>query len=85
MWRPFFLGIGITLLILGAECLVLDHVVLNGQQRPLQPGFFQTEPTVVDQPGRLVSPPEWAPWTLMSAGAVVMLYSFTIPMRVAGE
>lgn len=31
-----------------------------------------------------VTPPEWAPWSLMSAGAVIILYSFTIPKRIAG-
>lgn len=31
-----------------------------------------------------VVPPEWAPWSLMSAGAVIILYSFTIPKRMAG-
>ena len=31
-----------------------------------------------------VIPPEWAPWSLMSAGAVIILYSFTIPKRIAG-
>ena len=31
-----------------------------------------------------VVPPEWAPWSLMGAGAVVVLYSFTIPKRVGG-
>jgi hypothetical protein len=31
---------------------------------------------------REISPPDWAPWTLMSGGAVVMLYSFTLPKRV---
>ena len=29
-----------------------------------------------------IAPPDWAPWILMSAGAVVILYSFTIPKRV---
>jgi len=31
-----------------------------------------------------VVPPEWAPWSLMGGGAVVVLYSFTIPKRVGG-
>jgi hypothetical protein len=31
-----------------------------------------------------IIPPEWAPWSLLSAGAVVILYSFTIPKRVSG-
>jgi hypothetical protein len=31
-----------------------------------------------------VSPPAWAPWSLLSLGAVTLLYSFTIPKRAAG-
>lgn len=31
-----------------------------------------------------IVPPEWAPWSLLSAGAVVILYSFTIPKKMAG-
>jgi len=81
MWRPFFLGLGITLCLVGAECLVLDHVVLSSQQRPLAPqGLFGGEQMA--GPGKVVTPPEWAPWILMASGAVVLLYSFTIPARV---
>jgi hypothetical protein len=29
-----------------------------------------------------VTPPDWAPWSLMSTGAVVMLYSFTLPKKL---
>jgi hypothetical protein len=31
-----------------------------------------------------IVPPEWAPWSLLSAGAVVILYSFTVPKKMAG-
>ena len=31
---------------------------------------------------REVTPAEWAPWSLLSAGAVVTLYSFTIPAKL---
>ena len=33
---------------------------------------------------KVVTPPDWAPWSLMAGGAVVVLYSFTIPRRVGG-
>jgi hypothetical protein len=33
---------------------------------------------------REVEPPEWAPWSLMSVGAVVILYTFTIPKKMTG-
>ena len=30
MWRAFFMAIGITLCILGGECLLIDKAVLEG-------------------------------------------------------
>jgi hypothetical protein len=30
-----------------------------------------------------ITPPAWAPWSLMSFGAVTLLYSFTIPKRAS--
>ena len=32
--------------------------------------------------GQTVTPPDWVPWSLMSAGAVIILYTFTLPRRV---
>jgi hypothetical protein len=29
-------------------------------------------------------PPEWIPWSLLSTGAVVILYSFTLPKKIKG-
>jgi hypothetical protein len=29
-------------------------------------------------------PPDWAPWSLLSLGAVTIIYSFTIPKRMEG-
>ena len=41
-------------------------------------------PPAAVEPPREITPPEWAPWSLLSVGSVVLLYSFTIPQRVAG-
>lgn len=79
MWRAMFLAIGIFVCTIGAECLLIDKamVITNAEAAgPLGPG---TGPRLQE-----VSPPEWAPWTLLGAGAVVMIYSFTIPQRVKG-
>lgn len=76
MWRAIFLAVGITLCIVGAECLVVDHVVLAGEAPSTSPpGAVSAEMTGGP---RIVEPPEWAPWSLMSAGAVVILYSLTL-------
>ncbi len=79
MWRAFFCAIGVTLLILGAECLVVEKAVLAGAAKepaPMSPfdQHYQPQPTG----NREFRPPEWAPWSLLSAGAVIMLYTFTL-------
>ena len=82
MWRAFFMAIGITLCILGSECLVIDKAVLA---RPAAAGLNDGQPGAASTGGtREISPPDWAPWSLVSGGIVVILYSITIPRRVAG-
>lgn len=81
MWRAFFLAVGIFLLILGFQCLGVEKFVLNIRE-PAKQG--QTSPNGEAKPGpkKELNPPPWAPWSLMSTGAVVCLYSFSIPYRV---
>ena len=78
MIRSFFLAIGMFALVLGAECLVLDRAVLAPSKEAGIEGF--TERMAVSQ--REITPPEWAPWSMLSAGAVVILYSFTLPEKM---
>jgi hypothetical protein len=92
MWRAFFLAVGITLAILGAECLVVEKAVFA------LPRKKEAEPPPAAFPGssylpgseyligevpeapktKEVVPPEWAPYALLSAGAIVALYSVTL-------
>lgn len=78
MWRAFFLACGIYACVLGAECLVVDSFVMAGEQAPAagQASMFNAQPSAAGP--REVQPPEWAPWSLLSAGAVVILYSLTL-------
>jgi len=71
MWRSFFLAIGAYCCLLGVEALAVEKAVLKDPSKP-------------QSTWREVAPPEWAPWSLLGTGAVVMLYSFTIPQRVNG-
>jgi hypothetical protein len=72
MWRSFFLAIGAYCCLLGVEALAVERAVLKVDPTDPQPGI------------REVVPPDWAAWSMMGGGAVVMLYSFTIPQRVNG-
>ncbi len=89
MWKAFFLAMGICLSVLGAECLVIERCYLKPKQAaqtqtPVSQSLFSgTTPSAVPA-RREVIPPEWAPWSLMAAGAVVILYSITLPKRIAG-
>jgi hypothetical protein len=75
MWRSFFLAIGAYCCLLGVESLALEKAVLRVEA---------TNPSGQTIGWREVVPPDWAPWSLMAGGAVVMLYSFTVPQRVHG-
>jgi hypothetical protein len=63
---------GVTCVLIGLEALAVDRAVLKA---------VATDVGVSQQ---VVDPPQWAPWSLMAGGAVVVLYSFTIPRRVNG-
>ena len=83
MWRAMFLAFGFFLMIVGAECLGVESVRLKIHEEPPAPvAPWDTE--VKEGAFRQIAPPPWAPWSLLSCGAVVCLYSFTIPRRVAG-
>lgn len=78
MIKSFFLSIGIFAIILGVECLILDKAVLAPSQDPTIAGFAERMATSQ----REISPPEWAAWSLLSVGAVVILYSVTLPQKM---
>ena len=73
MWRAFFLGLGAYVTLLGLECLVIDKAFLAGEERPGAIGRLTARAA-----SRELTPPDWAPWSLLSAGAVTMLYSLTL-------
>ncbi len=78
MRRAFFFSICIFVFLLGAQCLAVDKFVLKSRLPPPQKtSWLAGEPPKVG-PHRELVPPDWAPWTLMSAGAVVCLYSYTV-------
>ncbi len=87
MWKALFLATGICLSVLGAECLVIERCYLKPKAQTTAqstaPSALLGSPTPPPQRREIV-PPEWAPWSLMAAGAVVILYSITLPKRIGG-
>jgi hypothetical protein len=81
MWRSFFLAIGITTIVLGLECQVVEKAVLADDfsivgTRVKDDLFADLPQTTIVK--RIVTPPEWAPWSLMSVGAIIVLYAVTL-------
>jgi hypothetical protein len=84
MWRALFLAVGFFVMILGVECLGVERVTLKMRDAPPAPvSPFDTESRTGAQ--KQIIPPPWAPWSLLASGAVICLYSFTIPRRVSGN
>ena len=86
MWRAFFLAIGISLCILGAECFVVEKAVFNLHRKKqtaamqLQTPSYWQVPDYLSIPSsdtREFEPPDWAPWALLASGAAIALYSVT--------
>lgn len=63
MWKSVFLATGIFATLLGVEMLVIDSAVVLPLDGRGQPRQFTA--------------PDWAPWTLLSAGAVTILHLCT--------
>ena len=80
MWRALFLAVGVFLVLLGVQCLGVEKFTLNRHEPGVASATGETKPG----PQKEVNPPPWAPWSLMSTGAVVCLYSFSIPSRLRG-
>ena len=85
MWRAFFSAVGITLCILGLECFFVEKAVLAQS-----PDAVKTRPSTVallqtPEPPKAIETKEWMPWSFLSLGTIVILYSVTLPKRQQDE
>jgi len=83
MWRSLFLALGAFAIIVGAECLICDKAILAAKKEVSAEGLLaDASGSSESVKRREIVPPEWALWSLISGGAVTMLYSFTLPKKV---
>lgn len=75
MWRAVFLAIGITLCILGVECLIVDSAVVAS---PSAIDDARDLATAAPVGHKVIEPPGWAPWSLLSGGTIIILYALTL-------
>ena len=77
MWRAFFFALGAFAILLGGQFLAIDKMVLNRQEQSATRMMGMTMPGMSTSRNKEFTPPEWAPWSLLSFGAVTLLYSFS--------
>ena len=84
MWKSFFLAVGIFTCIMGLECMVLDRATLTDAAALTQNVSHSEEGTSVARGSvdKELTWPEWLPWSLLSSGAVVIIYAFSLPKRM---
>jgi hypothetical protein len=84
MGRSLALAIAVTLCVLGLECLLIKRATLTIRQPPSPPPAtasyeYFLDPALTGAPAegakRVIEPPEWAPFGLLSSGVVLLLYS----------
>ena len=57
----------------------------NGAQGPFKNAGYQTQPayyqTPKPKPKKVFQTKEWMPWSLLAAGAIIVLYTYSMPKR----
>lgn len=69
MWKSVFLATGIFACMAGVELLLIDSALILPMDGRGEPRVFTA--------------PDWAPWSLISAGAVTVLHFCGLPSATA--
>src|SRR6516162_2647841 len=84
MMRATFFSIGLFIALWGGAFLVIDKFVLASDEAPVQAGFRGLfGGTAAAAKKKVLDPPDWAAFSLMSVGTVTMLYAVALPKKPA--
>ena len=81
MMRSVFFSAGLFVALWGVSFLLVDKVVLNVKDDSRQTSFRGLFTSVSPERKQVFDPPDWAAFSLMSVGAVTMLYSVALPKK----
>lgn len=82
MLRSTFFSLGLFVFLCGVSFLFVDQVVLTVQESPArEQGFRGLFNSLQPRGPRTFDPPDWGAFSLMSIGAVTMLYSIALPKK----
>ena len=80
MVRAFFVALGISLSLLGAESLFVEKAVLKETTNVVKPSLLGPKVNIQQKEW---NPPVWFRWGMVSGGTLGVLYSFTLPGRLS--
>ncbi len=86
MMRATFFSIGLFITLWGVSLLFVDKITLSSREEAMRTQGFRgmfSQMTVPRQ--KVYDPPDWAAFSLLSVGAVTMLYSVALPKKKGGE
>ena len=82
MMRSTFFAMGLFVTLWGASFLAIDKVILTSKDETARkPGFRGLFTAVDARRQRVIDPPDWAAFSLMSVGSVTMLYAIALPKK----
>src|SRR5262245_23188642 len=82
MVRATFFAVGLFITLWGVGLLFVDKMVLNMKGEAVkQSGFRGLFAAVAPEQKKVLDPPDWAAFSLMSVGTVTMLYSVALPKK----
>lgn len=82
MLRATFFAVGLFVTLWGVGCLFVDRFELNMRSDIApQSGFRGLFSSIAPERKKIIDPPDWAAFSLMSIGTVTMLYSVALPKK----
>ncbi len=77
MLKAAALGLGIFLAILGLAGHAVESYKPRGKAKAESYNMLAYEQPVPHEP--------WKPWAIMAAGAVIIIWTFTLPQKMSGK
>ena len=80
MWRSLFLAIGFMTMIVGIESMLIESATVYAAGEASAVDFADPN-GAPSKATKVVKPGEFVPWALISGGAIIVIYAFTLPKR----